>query len=285
MQTTPQHITIIGGDTRYTHAARALVKAGWYVDTFQVQGSADSVSLPRLFQGDTFLLPYPAFNARGYLPFLQGESILSVQDILPHCSERTTILCGRPGAFTQPLLDTGARVIDYEQDEFLTAANAILTAEGALELALGSMEHALWRSHCLVIGFGRVGKQVSRSLYRLGAKVTVAARAQSDQALIQALGMRYDMTARYIHPLETYDLIINTVPAPVLTPDHYDRIQPRCILLDLASSPGGIDASQCLKRQLTFTHARGIPGKTAPVTAGQLIAETVIRNFAPKEDL
>lgn len=284
MQTTPQHITIIGGDTRYTHAAHFLKKAGWRVDTFQVQGSADTTGLPALFSGSTYLLPYPAFNARGYLPFLQGEAILSVQDILPHCTEQTTLLCGRPGSFAKTLADTGAAVIDYEKDEFLTTANAILTAEGALELALYTMHRTLWQANCLVIGFGRLGKQISRNLHFLGANVTVAARRVSDQALIQAMGMRGDTTARYSHPLHSYDLIINTVPAPVLTASHYDQISPQCPLIDLASSPGGIDASQCLKRQLTFTHARGLPGKTAPITAGQLIAETVIRNLTVKED-
>ena len=285
MQQTAFALTIIGGDTRYTHAARFLQKSGWHADTFQVQGSPDTVSRHALFRNRILLLPYPAFNARGFIPFLQGESILSVQELLPHCSADTTIFCGRPGSYLADLQATGATVIDYEQDEFLTAANAVLTAEGALELAMRQMEHTLWRSACLVIGFGRVGKQVSRSLHRLGAQVTVAARKPADLAPIHTLGMQADRTAHYEHPLTAYRLIINTVPAPIFTPQHYDAIAPDCTLIDLASSPGGIDASQCLKRQLSFWHARGLPGKTAPVTAGQLIAETVIRNLSGKETL
>ena len=285
MQQTPSAITVIGGDARYTHAAGFLRTQGWQVDTFQVQGSPDTVSRHHLFRHKTLLLPYPAFNARGFIPFLQGESILGIQELLPHCTPETTLICGRPGSFAKALNDTGAHVIDYEQDEFLTAANAVLTAEGALELALRQMDQSLWRSACLVIGFGRVGKQVARRLCQLGANVTVAARNPADQALIEVLGAGWDTTAAYRQPLSAYQLIINTVPAPVFTPQQYDQIAASCILIDLASSPGGIDASQCLKRQLTFTHARGLPGKTAPISAGQLIAETVIRNLSPKEAL
>ena len=276
-------LTIIGGDARYTHTARFLRNHGWDVDTFQVQGSPNTVSGEHIFRNPVLLLPYPAFNARGFIPFLQGESILSAQELAPHCSRDTTLICGRPGQYAPLLQATGARVIDYEQDEFLTAANAVLTAEGALGLALQQMDRTLWNENCLVVGFGRLGKQISRRLQLWGANVTVSARSAVDRALIQTLGMRCDTTAAYTHPLSAYCLILNTVPAPVFTPQHYAQIAPHCKLIDLASSPGGIDASQCLKHNLSFLHARGLPGKTAPVTAGQLIAQTVIRTLTPKE--
>ena len=83
MQLTPAHITNLGGDVRYSYCAQQLRQAGWQVDTFQVQGSPDTAVLPGLFQPQRdYLLPYPAFNARGYIPFLQGETIL-------HCSDLT----------------------------------------------------------------------------------------------------------------------------------------------------------------------------------------------------
>ncbi len=71
----------------------------------------------------------------------------------------------------------------------------------------------------------------------------------------------------------------------MFTPAQYDTIDPACVLIDLASAPGGIDASQCLRRSLQFTHARGLPGKTAPATAGRLIAQTVARTLTEQEAL
>ena len=77
--------------------------------------------------------------------------------------------------------------------------------------------------------------------------------------------------------VETWDL-----PSKEGTIWYYD---PACVLIDLASAPGGIDASQCLRRSLQFTHARGLPGKTAPATAGRLIAQTVARTLTEQEAL
>ena len=160
MQPTSAHITILGGDVRYSYCAQQLRQAGWQVDTFQVQGSPDTMALPGLFQPQRdYLLPYPAFNARGYIPFLQGETILHCSDLIQGPITGSRFLCGRPGAFAQQLQNAGAQVLDYEKDEFLTTANAIPTAEGALALAMQQMPDTLWESRCLVLGFGRVGKQ------------------------------------------------------------------------------------------------------------------------------
>lgn len=286
MQQAALQITIIGGDVRYRYCALQLRKAGWQVDTFQVQNSPDTVMSQALFQpNQNYLLPYPAFNAQGYIPFLQGEMILHCNDILHAPIAGCQFLCGRPGLFAQQLQQAGASVIDYEADEFLTTANAILTAEGALALAMQQMPQTLWDSDCLVIGFGRIGKQLSLRLQALGAKVTVAARSNADLALITALGMRYDTTTCYRHTLRQYRAIFNTVPRPIFTAAQYDTIDPGCTLIDLASTPGGIDASQCLQRQLPFIHARGLPGKTAPATAGRLIAQAVTRILAQQEEL
>ena len=283
-QNTTHHITIIGGDLRYGYAARNLRQAGWLVDMFQVQRSPDSVDAASLFRSaQTFLLPYPAFNAKGYVPFLQGETILHCSDIAAQCTPEMTLFCGRPGPCAEVLRQTGARVIDYEQDAFLTAANAVPTAEGAIQIAMEQMDDTIWQSECLVIGFGRIGKLLSARLHRLGAHVTVAARNPADQALIAAFGMQHDTTAHYQLPLARYQLIVNTVPAPIFTAEQYAQLDPSCIIIDLASAPGGIDASKCLKHNLNFTHARGLPGKIAPATAGQLIAQSVLRSIDQKE--
>ena len=191
MQLTSAHITILGGDVRYSYCAQQLRQAGWQVDTFQVQGSPDTMALPGLFQPQRdYLLPYPAFNARGYIPFLQGETILHCSDLIQGPITGSRFLCGRPGAFAQQLQNAGAQVLDYEKDEFLTTANAIPTAEGALALAMQQMPDTLWESRCLVLGFGRVGKQLSLRLQRLGARVTVAVRKDADRALLEALRER-----------------------------------------------------------------------------------------------
>lgn len=141
------------------------------------------------------------------------------------------------------------------------------------------MEHlpiTIHGSRCLVVGFGRIGKLLSLRLQALGAKVTVSARSPADAALIRALGMQSEVTGPFAKGLDGYDLIVNTVPAPVLGPGELERTREDCLILDLASKPGGVDrsAGKALGRQVI--HALSLPGRFAPATAGYLIRDTIL---------
>ncbi len=119
MQLTPAHITILGGDVRYSYCAQQLRQAGWQVDTFQVQGSPDTMALPGLFQPQRdYLLPYPAFNARGYIPFLQGETILHCSDLIQGPITGSRFLCGRPGALPSSCKMLGLRSWTMKKTNF-----------------------------------------------------------------------------------------------------------------------------------------------------------------------
>ena len=153
-------------------------------------------------------------------------------------------------------------VIDLLRDEFYVAENAMITAHCALKLAMARLDRILPQCRCLVIGWGRIAKCLSRLLHSLGCPVTVAARKEADRAITAALGL--DVTdIAHICPQE-YDIIFNTAPAMVL---------PECagnaLKIDLASQLG-IGGSDVL-------WARGLPRKEMPESAGKLIARTVLR--------
>ena len=48
-----------------------------------------------------------------------------------------------------------------------------------------------------------------------------------------------------------------------------------CLILDLASQPGGTDFGCAKALGLTAIHALALPGKVAPVTAGTAIKEAL----------
>lgn len=72
-----------------------------------------------------------------------------------------------------------------------------------------------------------------------------------------------------------YDLIINTVPARVLGQEELEDVNPSCLILDLASKPGGVDLGRAGELGLTVIWALSLPGKVAPVTAGAAIKSTI----------
>ena len=47
------------------------------------------------------------------------------------------------------------------------------------------------------------------------------------------------------------------------------------LFIDLASRPGGIDFEAAAELGRKAVWALGIPGKTAPVTAGEIVADTI----------
>jgi dipicolinate synthase subunit A len=56
-----------------------------------------------------------------------------------------------------------------------------------------------------------------------------------------------------------------------------------CLLIEIASAPFGIAADDAKMLGLPYIYAPALPGKTAPKTAGEIIADTVdsiLKEFA-----
>lgn len=92
----------------------------------------------------------------------------------------------------------------------------------------------------LVIGNGRIGRLLSGKLSCLGADVTVSARSARDFAWIENSCHHVLDTRRLSGHLSGFDLVINTVPAKVLGAAELAELPAGCLIIDLASKPGGV---------------------------------------------
>ena len=140
------------------------------------------------------------------------------------------------------------------------------------------MEHMPITIHgakVLVVGFGRVGRLTAQRFQALGARVSVAARRYDQLAWAQAMGYGGEHLGQLKDWLCGYDLIVNTVPAQVLGQGELEAVKPDCLILDLASKPGGVDLSAAGELGLTVIWALSLPGKVAPSTAGAAIKSTI----------
>ena len=154
-------------------------------------------------------------------------------------------------------------------------ANAVPTAEGAIELAISETPITIHNSKCLVMGYGKVGKALSRALSALGAHTYVQARKYADLALIENHGCHpLTMNEAKTH-IGDFDIIFNTIPALVLDADTLRAVSRKALIIDLASKPGGVDFSAAKQIGLNVVWALSIPGKVAPVTAGLIIKDTI----------
>lgn len=166
----------------------------------------------------------------------------------------------------------------YTRVESYQIANAALTAQGAaalLEKALDPGEAAV-----LVLGFGRVGKLCALTFDRAGADVSVAARSAEDRSWARAMGFKALDISQLSGRLGAFDAVVNTVPAPVLGESLLSELARGTYLLELASAPGGVDASAAREMGLRYCRAPGLPGTYAPDQAALLLRNALYETMA-----
>ena len=171
----------------------------------------------------------------------------------------------------------------YTRCESYQVANAALTARGALALVEKAVKLP---AAVLVLGFGRVGKLCALELARAGAAVTVAARSSEALAWAEAMGFDGLDISRLSGRLAPFAAVVNTVPAPVLGERELGELDRNTYLLELASTPGGIDAPAARELGLRYHRAPGLPGTFAPEQAALLLRDALYEVMArPKPRL
>ncbi len=153
--------------------------------------------------------------------------------------------------------------VPYYDDPVYTVENAAMTAEGAVGLILRRTDCRLRGLSVLVAGYGRIGSLLAEKLHALGAAVTVAARRPETRAEAKARGFH---SVDISHITGEYDVVVNTVPAPVLRGTYGASL-----CLELASAPGG------WKDDTPVVRAPGLPGLASPRSAADAMAEAIYR--------
>lgn len=262
---------VLGGDGRYPWAVRRLRKDGlpircWGVPELENQAG----SLEEALSGaNLLLLPMEPFQEE--MLSVGGEAVPSA--LLPYLlGERPILVGGRFPVETEAWLQQrGVQCVSFlEQEEYLLR-NAAVTAEGAVYLLLHHMNRTAAGAEILVLGYGRIGRFLAEKLRALGANITVGARKPAQRAELRLRGFETVQTGQYSAGLAGFDAIVNTVPGTVVSAEQAETIGRSCVLLELASKPGGFPPE--LEKRVVM--GRALPGKTAPVTAGENLAEAV----------
>ena len=277
------HFWVVGGDERQSCLARLLAEDGHVVHTYALEeedrprGTVLRADSPDgLWRADCVILPLPAQREEGVLNAPLCAHSVSTEEILEAMCPGQLLTGGKLGtALTEAAQRRGLRCRDYFQQEELAVANAVPTAEGAIQLAMENLPITLSGCRVLVLGYGRIGKLLARRLVALGAYVTVAARRYEQLAWAQADGCAAQHLQGLTGWLCGYDLVVNTVPALLLDRERLADLKPECLVFDLASPPGGVDRMAAEELGVKVLGALSLPGKVAPVTAARAIRESV----------
>ncbi|MBR5371060.1 MAG: hypothetical protein IK130_02490 [Oscillospiraceae bacterium] len=174
------------------------------------------------------------------LPMPSGKDGVHPASLLEHVKPGGTVLGGRmTDAECREISDAGYSVYDYARDEAFILRNAVPTAEGAVEIAMRELPVTLQGTKCLILGGGRVCAAVRSRFAALGAAVTVAARSARDLADAAADGCRTLPLSMLSDVAADSMLIINTIPALILSAELLAAVRPDALIIDLASKPGG----------------------------------------------
>lgn len=280
------NFAIIGGDLRIIKLAKMLADEGNTVYTFglekaeELKGHENIVFTEKLSKAipedvEIVIGPIP-FSSNGVninAPFSNNE--ISIRELVHYLNAKILIAGSIIPEVYNMANDEYVEIIDIMKREELAVLNTISTAEGTIEIAIANTNKIIHGSKVLILGFGRIGKVLARKMAGLSAKVTCAARKDEDLAWIRAYGHNETNINTLSDNLGEFDIIINTVPHLILNKERLQYVKEDCLLIDLASNPGGIDKKEVKERNLKLIWALALPGKVAPVTTAEFIKDTI----------
>lgn len=274
-----KNISIIGGDLRIVNLVKILLDDGFEVYTYgletakEIPASKKCDTLKEAVQNSNVVISSIPLSQDGKnvnAPY--SEENLSLNDLYNNIKGKKFIA----GRIDEKIKnDNSVEAYDLLDIEEYAILNAIATAEGAIQIAMEEFPKTLSGSNILVMGFGRIGKIVSKMLQGIGAKVYCEARKNEDLAYIKAYGytpIRLDELDENLHK---FDIIINNIPVQILDKSRLDLLKKDVLIIDLASKPGGVDFEYAKQKNIKTVWALGLPGKVAPVSSAEYIRDTL----------
>ena len=276
---------IIGGDLRIIKLAKMLAREQNEIFVYGLEKAEElknnanikhCESIKKAIQEVEIVIGPIPFSSNGKtinMPFSDKE--VTIREMMHVINAKVLIAGGIIPEVYEMANDEYIEIIDIMKREELAVLNTIATAEGTIQIAIENTNKIIHGSEVLILGFGRIGKVLARKLAGLSAKVTCAARKDEDLAWIQAYGHKATNINTIGENLRQYDIIINTVPHIILNEERLQYVKNECLLIDLASNPGGIDKKAVKDNQLKFVWALSLPGKVAPTTSAEFIKDTI----------
>jgi len=276
-------IAIIGGDLRQVYMANEFIKRGYKTIVYGLKSgllnenakSADSLK-DALLVSTVIICPVPFTKNQIDITSREALADLKVDDLLNGIKSDSILFGGNiPENVLKYCIKNNIEFHDFMTLNDIAILNAIATAEGAIAEAISKSAVNLHQSSCLVLGFGRCAKVLAKKLYSLDASVSIAARSKDARAEAAAYGY-------YTLPLDDLesvlpqcDFIFNTIPSVILTKSELKKVSRDVTIIDIASSPGGIDYAAAEAFKINASLCPSLPGKYSPRSSGEILFKAI----------
>ena len=271
-----KRILIIGGDTRIDYLATSLAEEGFVVSKFD--GNVPLKTAITMNDAVILGLPCSRDDKTVDAPGLKEEILL--KDLFHIMGKDKLLLAGKMSDGIKAVADVfSVKWVDYFLREEFEILNAVPSCEGAIQIAMEELPITLFGANAVVTGFGRIGEMLSVMLRNSGANVTVCARSSSQRAKARTLRLQAAPLSYLGECVASSDIVFNTVPHRIIGRECLSGAKDT-LIIDLASKPGGVDMDAARDLGVKVIWALGLPGKVAPVTAGNIIKETICNIFS-----
>jgi len=278
-------VAVLGGDERQTVLVKSLAEQGALVMTagmpeLEITGVTkvdDPVAAVK--NVDAVILPMQGINQKGevFSSFKESPTI-SVKKIIRVMSPEVPLYTGVARFGLSDMAHrNGIKIVELNAMDEIAVLNSIPTAEGAIQIAMEKLPITIHGCSAFVLGLGRTGITLARALNGLGADVFVVARNPAQRARAVEMTLHSLSFSELAENVSRADVIFNTVPALVITRQILGRLKKDCLIVDIASVPGGTDFAAAKELGIEAVLALGLPGKVAPVTSGRMLARVISR--------
>ena len=216
------------------------------------------------------LLPVPSTRDKKYIK----DTDILLDDTLSGAKSDTVVVgYGLPEFYTAKARASGVKLIDLAVDEKYLCDNAKITAYGALGYILTTEHRAPEDLRFGIVGYGRIGSELSRLLLFLGARVRVYTSRNLTRLELGECGVETspseDIYARGAE-FSGIDILINTAPRDMSGCFKNGEILGGMRLLELASGENfaGISGVERLP---------SLPERMYPESAGRAYFDAVVR--------
>lgn len=268
--------TFIGGDARMRYLAESCRTDGIAVTEFGTEEKTEETLAQALDGASIVWLGVPAVSEAGTVSAPYASVCVSAESLLEKLPPKRMVVGGMfPKEFVQKAKEKDIFLVDYAKREDFAAENALLTAEAVLSLLISNTKYSLRDAKICLWGYGRISTALLPMLTALGAQTVVASGSFSKHPWIRAAGGQPMSYAESVYVLEDFDVVINTAPTLSFDRETLFHLKKTCLLIDLASRPGGVDFAAAKDVGIRTIWATGLPGKTAPQSAARVIRKSV----------
>ncbi len=275
------NIVFLGGDMRTNYACDYIKEAGYepfLLNSYCKFCACEEKYLELARIADILVLPAPLSSDDIHVKgTITHSGKIRINELFENIKDSAIVFSSKvKNEYKKPTL----KYVNYLEDEGYLLEGAYLTAEGTLGHLLSLYPKVLRNKKILLIGWGRIAKYLYNQLSFYTENISIILRNEEKIKELTKDGVSAKSFEILPESAKEADIIINTVPHIVLTRIVLSELLKSTYLIDLASLPGGIDFETAKEFGLEAHHLLALPGKCAPVSAGEALGRCILNYIA-----